>query len=246
MWKVALLVLSLALIASLALSCSDEPELVRFGADGDYFPYNFLDDAGEVDGFEADLIDEVCRRANLECAWVITPWDGIIDSLIAKEFDVIATGMSINEERDLVIDFTQPYLPPTPSIYVTLASANEDVLNGKIGAGVSTVHSAYLSESGADFVEIDGSEALFAALLAGEVDAVLVDREFGHQSIADSGGRLSILGSPIILEEGIGAGLREDDVDLKEKLNEAIGTMKADGSLNDLIRKWFDEDAEVF
>ena len=135
MSKVALLVLSMALIASLALSCSDEPELVRFAADGDYFPYNFLDDAGEVDGFEADLIDEVCRRANLECAWVITPWDGIIDSLIAKEFDVIATGMSINEERDLVIDFTQPYLPPTPSIYVALASASEDALNGKIGAG---------------------------------------------------------------------------------------------------------------
>ena len=246
MWKVALLVLSLALIASLALSCSDEPELVRFGADGDYFPYNFLDDAGEVDGFEADLIDEVCRRASLECTWVITPWDGIIDSLIAKDFDVIAAGMSINDERDLVIDFTKPYLPPTPSIFVALVSASEDALNGRIGAGVSTVHSAYLSESGADFVEIDGSEALFAALLASEVDAVLVDREFGRQKIADSEGKLSVLGSPIILDKGIGAGLREEDVDLKEKLNEAINAMKADGSLNDLIRKWFDEDAEVF
>ena len=246
MWKVALLVLSMALIASLALSCSDEPELVRFAADGDYFPYNFLDDAGEVDGFEADLIDEVCRRANLHCTWVITPWNGIIDSLIAKEFDVIATGMSINEERDRVIDFTQPYLPPTPSIYVALASASEDALNGKIGAGVSTVHSAYLSDSGADFVEIDGSEALFAALLAGQVDAVLVDREFGHQSIDASEGKLSVLGSPIILEEGIGAGLREEDVNLKDKLNKAISAMKADGSLNDLILKWFDEDPEVF
>ena len=246
MWKVALLVLSLALIASLALSCSDEPELVRFGADGDYFPYNFLDDTGEVNGFEADLIDEVCRRANLECTWVITPWDGIIDSLIAKEFDVISAGMSITDERDEVIDFTQPYLPPTPSIFVALVSASEDAMNGRIGAGVSTVHSAYLSESGADFVEIDGSEALFAALLAGEVDAVLVDREFGRQNIADSEGKLSVLGSPIILDKGIGAGVREEDVDLKEKLNEAIGAMKADGSLNDLIRKWFDEDAEVF
>ena len=246
MWKVALLVLSLALIASLALSCSDEPELVRFGADGDYFPYNFLDDTGDVDGFEADLIDEVCRRANLECIWVITPWDGIIDSLVAKEFDVISAGMSITDERDEVIDFTQPYLPPTPSIYVALATAGEDALNGKIGAGVSTVHSAYLSESGADFVEIDGSEALFAALLAGEVDAVLVDREFGRQNIADSEGKLSVLGSPIILDKGIGAGLREEEVDLKKKLNEAISAMKADGSLNDLIRKWFDEDAEVF
>ena len=246
MLKVALLVLSMALIASLALSCSDEPELVRFGADGDYFPYNFLDDTGEVDGFEADLIDEVCRRANLECTWVITPWDGIIDSLIAKDFDVIAAGMSINEERDRVIDFTQPYLPPTPSIYVALATAGEDALNGKIGAGVSTVHSAYLSESGAEFVEIKGSDALFDALLVGEVDAVLVHREFGHVNIANSEGKLSVLGSPIILDKGIGAGLREEDAGLKQKLDDAISTMKDDGSLNNLIRKWFDEGAEVF
>ena len=129
---------------------------------------------------------------------------------------MIAAGMSINDERDRVIDFTQPYLPPTPSIYVGLASASEDALNGKIGAGVATVHSAYLSESGAEFVEIEGSEALFAALLAGEVDAVLVDREFGRQNIADNEGKLSVLGSPIILEEGIGAGLREEDGDLRK------------------------------
>ena len=246
MRKLTFLVLILILITTLALSCSDEPEIVRFGADGDYFPYNFLDDAGEVDGFEADLIDEVCRRANLECTWVITPWDGIIDSLIAKKFDVIAAGMSINEERDRVIDFTQPYLPPTPSVYVALASASEDALNGMIGAGVSTVHSAYLSESGADFVEIEGSDAIFAALLAGEVDAILVDREFGHVNIANSEGRLSVLGSPIILDKGIGAGVREDDNGLRQKLDEAISAMKEDGSLNDLIRKWFNEDAEVF
>ena len=116
MRKMAILVASLTLVAFLTFSCTDRPEVVHFGTDGDYPPYNFVNDAGEVDGFEADLIHEVCRRADLECEWIVTPWDGIIESLIAEEFDVIVSGMSINDERDQVIDFTQPYLPaPLPS-----------------------------------------------------------------------------------------------------------------------------------
>ncbi len=246
MRKMAILVASLTLVAFLTFSCTDRPEVVHFGTDGEYPPYNFVNDAGEVDGFEADLIDEVCRRANLECEWIVTPWGGIMESLIAEEFDVIVSGMSINDERDQVIDFTQPYLPATPSIYVALAEASEDSLNGVIAAGVSTVHSAYLAEIGAEFMEFGSGEDAVSAVLNSTADAALFDREFAHSIIAESDGKLAALGQPVLLEEGIGAGVRETDTDLKEKLNSAISDMKADGSLNDLIRKWFDEDAELF
>ena len=246
MWKVALLAASVSLLASLAFSCADGPQVVRIGTDGEYPPYNFVNDAGEVDGFEADLMDEICSRADLECEWLVTPWDGIIDSLIAEEFDVIVSGMSINDERDRVIDFTQPYLPPTPSIYVALHNASEEALSGVIAAGVATVHSAYLSEIGAEFVEFDTGEGAVAAILSGEADAGLFDREFAHTIIAESNGSLGVIGRPVLLEEGIGAGVRESDEDLKDKLNAAIDSMKQDGSLNDLIREWFDEDAELF
>ena len=241
-----LLLVAFLSLAAISLSCSQEPDVIRIGTDGEYPPYNFVNDAGEVDGFEADLMAEVCRRADLECEWVITPWDGIIDSLISEEFDVIISGMSINDERDQVIDFTQPYLPPTPSVYIALADASENALNGTIAAGVSTVHSAYLEEIGADFMEFNASEGAVAAILNGDMDAGLFDREFAHTIVSESEGRLDVLGQPVLLEEGIGAGVRETDTGLKEKLNTAISEMKADGSLNDLIRKWFDDDAELF
>lgn len=241
-----LLILSVLSLAAISLSCAQDPTPVRIGTDGEYPPYNFVNDAGEVDGFEADLMAEVCQRANLECEWVVTPWATIIEDLTAEEFDVIVSGMSINEERDQVIDFTQPYLPATPSIYVALAEAPEDSLNGVIAAGVSTVHSAYLAEIGAEFMEFGSGEDAVSAVLNTTADAALFDREFAHTIIAESDGKLAALGQPVLLEEGIGAGVRETDTDLKEKLNTAISDMKADGSLNDLIRKWFDEDAELF
>jgi polar amino acid transport system substrate-binding protein len=240
------LVLMCLLVVTVSLSCGQEPDVVRIGTDGEYPPYNFVNEVGEVDGFEADLMDEMCQQANLDCEWVVTPWDGIIEDLVAEEFDVIVSGMSINEERDQVIDFTQPYLPPTPSVYVALTGASTDALEGTIAAGVSTVHSAYLSEIGADFMEFDAVEDAVDSILNGNVDAGLFDRGFAHAIVGESGGKLTVLGQPVLLEEGIGAGVRESDSELKGKLDAAIESMKQDGSLNNLIRKWFDEDAELF
>ena len=78
------------------------------------------------------------------------------------------------------------------------------------------------------------------------MNAALVDREFAQNSMAESGDRLTIVGPDVILDSGIGIGVREDDGQLKDKLDGAISEMKEDGSLNALIRKWFDEDAETF
>ena len=244
--SVLFLILCLFLVVTISLSCGQGSETVRLGTEGAYPPYNFINDAGEIDGFERELGDELCRRANLECVWVINEWDTIIDNLLADNYDAILAGMSITEERDKVIDFTQPYLPPTPSVYIALSGAGDAAVNGNVAAQVNTVHADYLSESGATLLEYELADELIAAVLNGEVDAALVDRAFAQDSVAASNGKLTVLSPQIVLESGIGAGVRESDTGLTDKLNAAIDAMKADGSLNDLIRKWFDEDAEVF
>ena len=234
-----------ALVALLA-SCGGS-DTVRMGTEGAYEPYNFINDQGEVDGFERELGDELCRRADLDCEWVTNAWDTIIPNLVDGKYDTILAGMSITEKRDEVIDFTQPYIPPIPSVYLAAAGAGDGAVDGKIAAQVATIHTDYLSDSGATFVEYELAEELIVAVLNGEADAALVDREFAHESIAERwGGRLIVVGPDVTLDSGIGIGIREDDADLKEKLDEAIASMKADGSLNTLIRKWFDADADTF
>ena len=238
-------IVTFALVAA-CLSCLGGSDIVKMGTEGYYPPYNFINDKGEIDGFERELGDELCRRAGLECVWVTNEWDSIIPNLVASEYDTIMAGMSITEEREEVIDFTQPYFPPLPSVYVALAGAGDDAVNGRVGAQLATVHADYLSESGALFLEYDLAEELLEAVLSGEVDAALVDREFAHEGIAENGDRLTVVGPDVMLDSGIGIGVREDAGELKERLDEAITVMKEDGSLNDLIRKWFDADAETF
>ena len=80
----------------------------------------------------------------------------------------------------------------------------------------------------------------------GEADATLVDGAFAGDSIAESGDRLARVGPEVPLDHGVGVGIREDDSRLQGKLNLAIGEMKADGSLNALIKKWLGPAAEIF
>ncbi len=243
-WRPFLAIGALVAVAALLASCGSET--VRLGTEGAYPPYNFINDQGEVDGFERELGDELCRRADLDCEWVTNDWETIIPNLVDGKYDTILAGMSITAERDEIIDFTQPYIPPIPSVYLAVAGAGDEVVNGTIAAQVATIHVDYLAASGATFAEYELAEELIEAVLNGEADAALVDREFAHTIIAERGDGLVVVGPDVPLDSGIGIGLREDDTDLKDKLDEAISSMKADGSLNSLIRKWFDDDADTF
>ena len=243
--KFKLIIVTIGLLIA-CLSCFGGPDMVKMGTEGAYPPYNFINDKGEIDGFERELGDELCRRAGLECVWVTNEWDSIIPNLVAGRYDTIMAGMSITEERDEVIDFTQSYFPPLPSVYLALASAGDEAASGRVAAQSATVHADYLSESGATLLEYPLAEELVEAVLSGEVGAALVDREFAHESIAKNGDNLAVVGPDVRLDSGIGIGLREDAGVLKQELDKAIAAMKEDGSLNDLIRKWFDADAETF
>ena len=111
------------MLAAMSLACSDDSEPVLLATEGDYRPFNFINDDGEIDGLERELGDELCRRAELECKWVLNDWASMIPDLVAGEFDAIMAGMSITGKRDETIDFTEPYYPPTPSVYLALAGA---------------------------------------------------------------------------------------------------------------------------
>ena len=232
--------LTLSLMAAALLSAPAFADTVRMGTEGAYPPYNFINDAGEIDGFERELGDKLCEIAELDCTWVKNDWDSIIPNLVSGNYDVIIAGMSITDERDEVIDFTQDYFPPDPSLYMALAGTTDEAVEGVVAAQVSTLQSGYVAESKATLVEFATPDETIAAVQSGEADAVLADKGFLSKYVEESNGDLIFLGPQINLGGGVGLGLRESDTELRDKLNAGIDTMKKDGSLNELIGKWFD------
>ena len=210
--------------------------VVRLGTEGAYPPWNFINDSGEVDGFERELGDELCKRAELTCEWVTNEWDSIIPNLVSGNYDTIIAGMSITDERDEVIDFTQNYTPPDPSAYLA-TSDSVDLMGGVIAAQTGTIQAGYIAESGATLVEFATPEETIAAVRNGEADAVLADKSF-LVPVAEAEADLMFVGDDVPLGGGVGMGIRESDGELKAKFDAAIQSMKDDGTLNEMIAKW--------
>jgi polar amino acid transport system substrate-binding protein len=225
---------ALAITASMAMA--DGHAVVRMGTEGAYPPYNFINDAGEVDGFERELGDELCKRAELTCEWVTNEWDSIIPNLVSGNYDTIIAGMSITDERDEVIDFTQNYTQPDPSAYLAM-SADADIAGGIVAAQTNTIQAAFIAASGATLVEFATPEETVAAVANGEADAVLADKAY-LTPIAEERADMMLLSQEELIGGGVGMGLRESDGELKAKFDAAIASMKEDDTLNVLLEKW--------
>ncbi|WP_106743809.1 transporter substrate-binding domain-containing protein [Yoonia maritima] len=237
------LILSTAVLAVAgSMAMAESHSVVRLGTEGAYPPYNFINDAGEVDGFERELGDELCARAELTCEWVTNEWDSIIPNLVSGNYDAIIAGMSITDERDEVIDFTQDYYPPTESVY--LGASDGADLTGVVAAQTGTIQAGYVAETGATLLEFATGDETIAAVRNGEADAVFADKDFllPYADEAD----LMVVGEGVPLGGGIGLGIRESDADLRAKLDTAITSMKDDGSLNELLIKWFGEEIGTY
>lgn len=240
MKKLILSAAALVLMAGFASA-----QTVRMATEGVYPPYNFVNDAGEIDGFERELGDELCKRAGLTCEWLTNEWDSIIPNLVSGNYDVIIAGMSITEERDKVIDFTQNYVPPAASAYVGL-TADADITGGIVAAQAATIQAGHVASSGATLIEFASPDETLAAVRNGEADAVLADKDFLVPIVAESNGELVFVGDDVSLGGGIGMGFRESDAELRGKFDAAIQSMKDDGTLNTMITKWFGAEAMLF
>ncbi|GHF41129.1 transporter substrate-binding domain-containing protein [Seohaeicola zhoushanensis] len=242
MKKLIISTVALAVAAGMAFA---EGKTIRMGTEGAYPPYNFINDKGEIDGFEREMGDELCKRAELTCEWVKNDWDSIIPNLVSGNYDTIIAGMSITDERKKVISFTQDYYPPTESAYVA-ASDSVDLKGGVISAQTATIQAGHVAESGATLVEFATPEETIAAVRNGEADAVFADYDYLAPIVAESNGELVFVGDRVPLGGGVGMGLRQSDAELLGKFDAAITSMKADGTLNTLLKKWFGDEVATY
>ncbi len=221
-------------------------ETVRIATEGAYAPWNFLNDAGEPAGFEIDLGNAVCEHAGLTCEWVINDWDSIIPNLLAGNYDLIMAGMSITEERLETIDFSQNYFPPDPSKYVAAAGANLDFANlsgVRVGVQGGTIQAAYAEENlsaNNTVVSFATADQAMADLAAGNLDTILADGAYLEPVVAASGGAIEFVGEDVLIGNGVGAGLRKDEAELKTAVDDALTALKADGTVDELIAQWFE------
>jgi polar amino acid transport system substrate-binding protein len=233
--------LILATVALLAITLPAGAQQTRLATEGAYPPFNYVDEAGNVGGLDVDVGNELCKRAALDCIWVVNEWDTLIPNLLAGNYDAIVASMTITEERKKSIDFTEQYFPPEPSTFMIPAGKTFefDELSGvRIGAQGATLQAAHVEATyatGNEILKYDTADQALADLNAGNLDMIFAEKSYIGDTVSGSSGALAAAGPEVPLGEGNGIGLRKADTELKAKLETALASMKADGTLDALI-----------
>lgn len=220
----------------------------------DYVPLNFVDPkTGESVGWEYDAVNEICRRLNCVVEWNVGAWDTMIAAVKEGQYDVGMDGITITDERKQSVDFSDPYMVSQQFMLVradeerfTTAeefAANPDLLIGS-QAGTTNFYVGVYNVLDGDEANpriklFENFGATVQALLAGDVDMVLMDAASSQGYIGANPEKLKTIGGPLGTEEfGF---IFTPGSDLVAPFNAAIQSMKEDGFLDQLNTRWFFE-----
>jgi arginine/ornithine transport system substrate-binding protein len=252
-WYIVVLVLVTALISGNATA--KDWGNIRIGTEGAYPPFNFIDEAGQVQGFDIDIAKALCKSMGAECTFVVQDWDGLIPGLLAKKYDCIIASMSITEERKQKVDFTVKYYM-TPAKFVAKKGAGIDIskegLKGKtVGVQRATVAENFLRDNFGDTVKIRSYATQDEAnmdLTSGRIDLVIADSVvlLGGLLETEAGKDFEFVGPGFANKkwfgDGIGIAVRKENSDLREKFNQAIKEIRTNGTYKTINDKYFEFD----
>jgi polar amino acid transport system substrate-binding protein len=213
------------------------------GSDTAFPPFEMVE-GNEIVGFDVDLMNAIGDELGLEVVFMTEIFDTLIPTLKAGgKFDIIASGMTIKPERALEIDFSVPYYDSNQSLVMKIGSTYngpEDLAGKKIGVQSGTTGEAWANENieGATLVPFKNATDAFAALQAGNVDAVVNDLPVSAEILKDDPRGMEIV-AQIATGEQYGFAVSKDNPELLKAINDALAKVKAAGTYNQIYEKWF-------
>jgi arginine/ornithine transport system substrate-binding protein len=235
-----------ALILSLFVGQVVAMETLKVGLDPNLKPFAYMDERGQVAGFDVEIAREVCADLKRECVFVPMEWDGLIPALGSGKIDAVISAMSITEAREKVVDFTRPYYK-SPSQLLRLKDRARQLYGSKVGVLRGSTDEAYARGElvGVNVVAYGNqNEALFD-LAAGRVDSVLGPRLELLAGVEDAGQFVFVgplLDDPEYFGPGIGMAIKEQRPDLLAALNRSINDMRRSGRWQAISDRYFDVD----
>jgi polar amino acid transport system substrate-binding protein len=229
-----------------------EGRTVTVGVENAYLPFNYIL-AGETEGqgWDYDAWRDICERLNCAPEFVEAAWPAVIDQVAQGEFDTAADGISITEDRAEIVDFSDPYMVVTQKFIKQLGddrfATSDDVINSD--AVVATQVGTTNFELAADLVGEDRIQAFdqfglaIQALIAGDVDVVIIDDAAGLGYIGENADQIETIDDPL-QSDPLGF-IYPQGSELVEPVNQALAAMRDDGTMEELGLKWFGPDFDV-
>ena len=220
---------------------------LRVGFEAGYLPFEMTDKKGRFIGFDIDMTKEMAKAMGVKWVPVNTAWDGIIPALVTKKFDIIASGMTVTQERNLQINFADPYIIVGQTILLNKkhegkVTSYKDLndpsftITSKLGTTGEQAIKRLIPKANYKSFEVETEAAL--EVLNGKADATVYDLPFCVTFMAQQGeGKLVFLDKPFTYEP-LAWAIRKGDPDFMNWLNNFLRQVKNDGRYDKIYDRW--------
>jgi len=251
MKKAISVLLVLGMCMMILVGCSNESTMkqiedsgeMTFAMTGGYPPFNYMNDDGELEGFDIDIANALAEKMGVKAVPITTAWDGIIGGLQSKRFDTIIGSMAITEDRKEQVNFTNPYYYDGAQFFAassTTLTDISDLVDGTVGVVTGTTFYTALSEMSniSEIMQFESDVDNMMALEQGRIDGLVTGRFVGLLAPEEYGIDLIPVGEMLYAEE-IGITVRKEDEDFLKALNDALEEIIEDGTYDAISQKWF-------
>ena len=213
-----------------------------------YKPYEMVDEKGDLYGFDIDVMNEAAKLAGYTVKWEDVDFDGIVPSVKQGKADIGIAGITYTEERAKQVDFSDVYYAgeDAQNYVLTMKSSGmkktEDIKGKKIGTQMGTIQESILNSLQDEYkLKLDKRKAYSDMVLEmkkGVIDAMVVEKAVAEELAADNED-LSYYKFEAGAELAGNAMIFQKDNKLKDEFNKAIKTMKENGKMDELVKKYF-------
>lgn len=244
--KTALTSSALAAVMMIAGTGLAHSATLTVATDPSFVPFEMMDqESGEMVGFDMDIIAELSERAGFDYEVRTMDFNGIIPAVQTGNVDIAIAGITITDERAKIVDFSDPYYDSGLQILVKADQEDvtkiDDLSDMRVGTKIGSTSFDYLQETLGDTATITpypGSADMYMALLGGSVDAVFYDApNVGYFSQTRGKDKVKVVG-PLYEGQQYGIVFTKDS-EWVEPVNEALASMKEDGTYDSIHAKWF-------
>lgn len=225
-------------------------KVLTIGTEGVYKPFSFKDlKTGKLTGYDVEVARAVAKRIGMKPVFKPTPWKSMFASLNSKRFDMIANQVAITKDRKKNYAFSIPYTYSGGQIIVnknnTSIHSLKDLKGKVVGTTQGSNYAAIAKKAGAKVKYYKGIAEALKDLSLGRIDAALNDRLFILTQLKKSHEPVKAVGK-VFDKTKMGFAFRKNGSgQLVKKVNKALKSMKKDGTLAKISKKWFGENVSV-
>ncbi len=225
---------------------------LRVGMDPTYMPFEMTNKRGEIIGFEVDLLKAMAKSMGVKLELVSTSYDGIIPALLTGKFDMIGSGMTLTQERNLRLNFSEPFIVVGQTLLIRKElgdkiksykdlNAAEYRITSKVGTTGEMVAKKLISK--AQYHGYDNEQEAVMDVVNGKADAFIYDAPYNVVAVNKAGnGKLLFLDQPFTFEP-LAFGLKKGDYDSINFINNFLHQIRNDGTYDRIHDKWFKDTA---